>query len=241
MCATDALGNEGSIATTTATPAEASGDAGTLSINDGAYWTRSRVVELEMSAGIEGAARCACRTLRRARGAEDSGSGMDSVVVVMQSGLIAPKNCSNGEEIYRGSGQSTVITGLVNRENYAVRVCAIDHAGNESKGSTALLAPTGNSQPSGSIVLNGGDIWTADRVVTVDIESRSATQVCLSHTTRCSRWRAIPSSTTYTVPAKPGEAVVYATFRDGAGNLSPMVSDAIQFDNGAPGDQTSRW
>ena len=50
---------------TTATPAGRPGDTGTLSINDGAYWTRSRVVELEMGA-IEGATEmCVSNSSRR--------------------------------------------------------------------------------------------------------------------------------------------------------------------------------
>ena len=303
LCATDALGNEGSLATATVTPAEASGDAGTLSINGGTYWTDNRVVQLTMSAGIENATHMcvsdssSCETWisaqdelewtmpniqgahtvhlwyrnsigqesppvtaavgldtidpsegsltvesssRRAElawsGQEDFGSGVESVVVVMEPGLKAPRTCEKGEEVYRGSAQSAVLTGLVNGQNYTIRLCTIDVAGNQSSGTTAVLGPVGGG-PRGSIVLNNGDIWTAKRAVNVSIDSTSATEMCISHTTRCSRWQPVRSQQIYMIPSRQGEAVVYATFRDGDGDLSPVVSDAIQLDNGAPGDQ----
>ena len=136
-----------------------------------------------------------------------------------------------GEEIYRGT--ATAITGLEPRDFAVQRVYR--PAGNESKGSTALLAPTGSSQPGSSPT---GDIWTANRVVTVDIESRSATQVCLSHTKAAAGGHPVQHDLHRT--SKPGEAVVYATFRDGGQPVADGVR-RIQFDNRAPGDLSSRW
>jgi subtilisin family serine protease len=302
LCGTDTLGNDASLATATVTPSESAGAPGTLTINDGAYWTNQRVVTLSMTPGISAATEMcisntsACDTWQTASeavswtlpgeqgahtvylwyrnaygqesppttasagldtlrpsdgsltvvsvsrratlawsGHEDIGSGVDAYVVRMQPGTKAPRNCVSGTEVYRGSASSAVVAGLTNGVNYAVRMCAVDEAGNYSVGSSALLAPA-SSGPRGSIVLNSGDIWTDDRRVSVSVQSFQATEMCISNQVRCNRWFPIQASFGYNIPRRQGEVVVYAAFRDAAGNVSTLASDSIRYDDRAPGD-----
>ncbi len=169
-------------------------------------------------------------------GFDDTTSGIEEYVVVMNSGTSFPSSCLVGTEVYRGSSSSATITGLTNGQNYGARLCAVDAAGNYSAGATTLLAPVGAGGPSGTIVLNNGDTWTDNKRVLATITSSNATHMCLSTRTRCTRFVAVRSAMGLNVPKRPGVHTVYAQFKDSAGNLSPMVSDSIYFDDKAPSD-----
>ena len=73
-------------------------------------------------------------------GFTDTGSGIESFKVIYTKGS-APTSCSGGKMIYSGSDTSYIHTGLTNGKKYGYRVCAIDNAGNVSKGATASAKP----------------------------------------------------------------------------------------------------
>ena len=173
-------------------------------------------------------------------GFSDDNSGISEMRVVGREGVRAPNNCSSDTEYYSGTGSSTTISGLDNGTTYAFRVCAVDAAGNLSTGATASGTPAGSGDgPRGSIVLNGGDMWTADRDVTVTIDAKSATRMCVSKTTRCDRWETVQSSIVHRVGGRNGENYTYAWFRDDDGNVSGIATDTILLDTLGPVDGTA--
>lgn len=169
-------------------------------------------------------------------GFADASSGVVEYVVVMDEGTSAPSNCSSGTQVHSGSGTTATVSSLSNGTNYTVRVCAIDDAGNMSRGTTGLLSPRGSSGPRGSITINDGDAWTADRSVTITVDSTSANEICLANRVSCDSWQTIADTMTHNIGKEQGQQTVYATFRNSAGNESALVADSIQYDTGRPRD-----
>jgi hypothetical protein len=73
-------------------------------------------------------------------GFSDALSGIGSYKVVYST-RSAPRSCSRGTTIYTGSDTSYPHTGLINGTTYGYRVCAIDKAGNMSRGATTTVMP----------------------------------------------------------------------------------------------------
>ena len=172
-------------------------------------------------------------------GFSDDDSGISEMRVVGREGLRAPSDCSTGTLHYTGTGSSTTITGLTDGSTYAFRVCAVDAAGNISTGASASGTPAGvGDGPRGSIVVNGGDMWTNDRFVNVAISSSGATLMCVSRTSRCDKWETAQSAIRHRMGGRNGENYVFAWFRDADGNVSGTVSDTILLDTEGPIDGT---
>ena len=77
--------------------------------------------------------------------ASDSGSGLkttNTYKLVYQTGSYPAVNCTNGTQIYLGTGQSYTHTGLTNGVAYYYRVCAYDALDNVSTGASASATPS---------------------------------------------------------------------------------------------------
>lgn len=77
-------------------------------------------------------------------GFSDGGSGLRAVntYLVVRSELTSPSaKCTDGTQVYLGTGNSKTDTGLVNGTSYFYRVCAYDNIGNVSEGATVTAAP----------------------------------------------------------------------------------------------------
>ncbi|MEN9786957.1 MAG: hypothetical protein RLZZ299_2221 [Pseudomonadota bacterium] len=73
---------------------------------------------------------------------ERGGSGIASYVVVMAPGSRAPSACTMGTVVSTGASGTSTVHRSAAPGTYAYRICAIDVAGNLSRGSTALATVT---------------------------------------------------------------------------------------------------
>ncbi len=95
---------------------------------------------------------------------DTGGSGLASsnrYIVKRNTGSAPNAQCTNGTQVYLGSGTSTTATGLSNGQTYYFRVCAYDTAGNISQGattsSTLAVNTQFNSSPTGrTVIVDGG-------------------------------------------------------------------------------------
>lgn len=91
------------------------------------------------------------------------------------------------------------------------------------------------SPPSGTLVISGGAAQTATTTVTLTLTSsddRDQTPNLVMQVSNLAdlsdaSWRPFASSVSWQLPAGAGTKTVYVRFRDGAGNVSEVVSDAI--------------
>jgi hypothetical protein len=77
-------------------------------------------------------------------GVTDSGSGLATAnpyKLVFQTGSAPNTTCTNGTQIYQGTGMSYTHTGRTNGTTYYYRLCATDKAGNMSSGATGFATP----------------------------------------------------------------------------------------------------
>lgn len=77
-------------------------------------------------------------------GFADIGSGLNGTntySLVRNTGAYPNNQCSNGTQVYLGSGMNVTDSGLTNGVTYYYRVCARDAAGNVSAGATASSRP----------------------------------------------------------------------------------------------------
>jgi putative Ig domain-containing protein/Big-like domain-containing protein len=106
--------------------------------------------------------------------------------------------------------------------------------------------PADTTAPSGSVTLNGGDITTGSRAVSVGLAATDATGVVayrVAEGTDCSAasWTAVTSTlslsttTPLTVSSGDGVKTVCAQFKDAAGNISTSSTDTITLDTLLPG------
>ena len=99
---------------------------------------------------------------------DTGGSGLASsnrYIVKRNTGSAPNAQCTDGTQVYLGTGTSTTATGLSNGQTYYFRVCAYDTAGNISQGATASSTLTVNlqfnSSPTGRAVIVDGGPHTA--------------------------------------------------------------------------------
>lgn len=106
-----------------------------------------------------------------------------------------------------------------------------DRAGNVSAtvSSSIFVDATG---PTGSVAIDAGAGFTASHAVTLSFAATDASSGVASVRVRdeggpWGAWQPYATSLPWTLPAGEGERTVLAQFRDGSGNLSAEVSDAI--------------
>jgi hypothetical protein len=98
-------------------------------------------------------------------GFADNGSGLrntSTYKVTRNTGIYPNSQCTNGTQVYIGSGNSKIDTGLVNGTTYYYRACAYDNAGNVSAGAIAQATPTVVTMlsPNGAEVIPSGSTYT---------------------------------------------------------------------------------
>lgn len=186
-------------------------------------------------------------------GFSDSGSGLrstDTYKVMRNTGTYPNTQCTNGTQVYLGSGTSKTDTGLTNGQTYYYRACAYDNAGNVSTGATAYATPQASdtTPPTGSISINSGATYTNSTSVTLSISASDpsgVSQMCISNTTSCSSWETYTTSKSWTLSTGDGTKIVYIWFKDGVGNAnSSPYSDIIILDTTPPtttDNSSSTW
>jgi hypothetical protein len=112
-----------------------------------------------------------------------------------------------------------------------------DGVGNVAAASDSIIVDA--TPPSGSVVIEGGAAYANSSSVTLTTTATDATSGVAE--TRYSldnvnwgSWFTYAPTASWTFPEGEGTKTVYAQYRDGAGNLSAVVSDSIVVDTGPP-------
>jgi hypothetical protein len=96
-----------------------------------------------------------------------------------------------------------------------------------------------SSAPIGSLTINGGATYTADRTVTLALDAADdvavgGVQIAASTTFAGAAWHNYSDSIEWTLAAGDGPQPLYVRFRDDAGNISTPATDQITLDTTAP-------
>ena len=177
--------------------------AGTIVINSGAAWTNLLPATLTLSAS-------------------DGGSGLSQMRFSNDNSTWTAWESyasSKGWTLPAGDGQKTVY------------VQFNDVAGNPSGSFTDTIG-LDTIAPTGSIVINAGAAKTTSTVVTLTLSATDArsgvAQMRFSNdNVTWSTWEAYATQKTWTLISGDGSKIVYARFRDAAGNPSLTYSDAL--------------
>ncbi len=172
-------------------------------------------------------------------GFSDASSGLAGYRLVSAAGA-APANCATSPTSLATSSSNTTLTGLTNGTSYGLRLCAVDVAGNVSRGVvvTATPVPERNAPTGGSVSIAAGASMTKTSAVTLTLgasDDTAVTSMCISNAATCTAWVAFASTKTWTLASGSGDRTVNVWFKDtwGTVTLSP-VSDAIIADTAAP-------
>lgn len=173
-------------------------------------------------------------------GFADAASGVARYRVHRRTGLTPPSACT-GTPAWEGTDTSAVLTGLTDGLTYGVRVCAVDAAGNVSRGATAIArpAPEYDAPTGGSIELDAGAEWATAASVRATLSASDpsgVTHMCLgTSATTCTSWVAYATSRNVRLTRSRGTETIYAWFRDTYGNATVTpVSDGIGVDRVRP-------
>ena len=175
-------------------------------------------------------------------GFSDADTEVKSYRLVEATGRRGPRTGCTDTPIYTGTETSFEVTELVPGAKHHWRVCAIDDAGNVSKGATATLEVRSEYDgPAGTVVLDGGAAFTGTRVVVASLQATDASRVtdmCVSTTDSCRRWSPMSDQVSVALSNTPGTHTVHAWFRDEHGNFSGPFTDDIVLDPVGPTDGT---
>ena len=170
----------------------------------------------------------------------DAESGIDHYEVVWDVGGAAPL-CDGGRAapiiVTEPHAEINALRGVPT----SFRVCGVDRAGNRSVGATATVTPRveHDAPEVRTFKVNGGNRWTNDRTVHVDVNVTDASGVrrmCLTEdpaatATSCPAWRAFTPSFDWELSARDGTKTLRAFFRDPHNNITPTPGSAtITFD-----------
>ncbi len=166
--------------------------------------------------------------------AADGSSGVVSYQVAYLEGDSAPVDCASGSLVYEGGATGTEVDDLDPTASHAFRICAVDLAGNVSAGVSATLAAS--DELLGSVSIDGGAAFTAQREVSLALDAPGADEMCLSNTPRCAdtAWRAYEPNLTWYLPNAEGVQTVSVWFRTSDGTVSEVAEAEIEVDWTAP-------
>jgi hypothetical protein len=176
-------------------------------------------------------------------GFTDDQSGVVSYIVAARTEGGTPYCSTDSAVVWRGVGPSAAVRGLGSGE-HAVRVCAVDAVGNQSRGVELRASPSPDRSPPTvtGIRLEGGARATTSRAVRVEpigADPADIARVCFSDSpgpcTRDLRWS---PGLTVDLSEGDGEKWVYATFFDAERNAAAPVGARITLDRTAPTDGT---
>lgn len=101
-----------------------------------------------------------------------------------------------------------------------------------------LTQATDRTAPTASLAIAGGAAYTRSLAVMLTIGGSDATGIsamCISNSGICTAWRPFARTTSWTLAAgSSGVRTVYLRVKDGAGNVSAVISRTIVFDVSAP-------
>lgn len=179
-------------------------------------------------------------------GFSDAFTDVVGYIVGVSTGTHAPWSCSvdSPSTVYAGPEPTFTHSSLQNGVRYRYRVCAVDAAGNVSKGSYAegVPAPELNG-PSGSVAVVGSPAYVNALSVylTFDTDDESAvTEVCLSNAPSCDDWRPLDDPIGWWLDYQGlSTKTVYAWFRDEWTNASTEPATyTVTLDTTAPAGGT---
>ena len=173
-------------------------------------------------------------------GFTDAASGVARYRVVRRLGSTPPSAC-NGTPAWEGTDTSTTLTGLTDGQTYSLRVCAVDAAGNVSRGAIARgrPAPEYDAPTGASIVLDDDAAWATAATVRASVSAADPSGVahmCIgTSASTCAAWVPFTATRNIRVSRSSGTETLYAWFRDTYGNAtSTPVSDGIGVDRARP-------
>jgi hypothetical protein len=152
----------------------------------------------------------------------------------LMGGTTPPPAFCSGSSISVSSDTTTYDkTDLIAGKTYYVRVCAVDNAGNVSKGATGKCKAVPElDPPTGTILINGGAVTTTYKLVTLTLnitDSNGVAGMCISNTTTCSAWTSFKASKSWTLTPNNEPKTVYGWFKDKYGNTnsSPISASIV--------------
>ncbi len=137
-------------------------------------------------------------------------------------------------------GISYTITSLSENTNYHAAVVVTDQAGNQSLvGNSNFRTTASDVAPplSPSLVINSADSHASTASVTLTLSADEASEMYVTNSSGCASdgsWEAYGTSKSWTLGQLNATAVVYAKFKDTAGNETACVSDTIIHDSTVP-------
>jgi hypothetical protein len=156
----------------------------------------------------------------------------------------------NGNGTYQGSGNESATTGNVAPGTPAFLTV---NTGASPSGFDALVVQNNNggsgsytlyrdtAAPSGTITVNSGAAFTKSTSVTLNLSATNPTagdpvldMRFSTDGTTFGPWLPFAASAPFSLPSGDGAKTVFAEFRNGAGAVSPAVSDSITLDTTAP-------
>ena len=157
-------------------------------------------------------------------GATDATTGVAGYRLVHSRGL-TPADCEEGDLLYAGTGASFSFGPVSAGERHAFRLCAVDGAGNMSRGISVVQDTLAeyDAPVVELFTLEGGAVATVRRGVTVQLRAHDASGVarmCLSATSSCGVWQAYAEATTVALPSAYGAHTVSVWLEDSLGNQS---------------------
>ncbi|MDT8273438.1 MAG: REJ domain-containing protein [Desulfomonilia bacterium] len=149
-----------------------------------------------------------------------------------------------GPAVDVGNVLSCEISGLSSGNTYYVAVTAYDSSGNESDYSQevdAYITVPDDTPPTGSVIVNSGELVTPTRVVSLTLSatdnSGSVAGMKFSNDNETfSAESAYASSAQWVLTEGDGSKTVFVRFKDAAGNWSTSASDTIELRLDSDGD-----
>lgn len=113
-----------------------------------------------------------------------------------------------------------------------------DAAGNASETVSASIVLDQQAPQNTSVVINKGNEWTAnkERKVALILNAEGASEMMLSNDVdfKNATWEKYTKDKIWVLSSEEGKKIVYAKFKDAAGNVSETIHDDIQLDLTAP-------
>lgn len=174
-------------------------------------------------------------------GFADTHSGVAGYRVV-SAPTTAPASCPTTASTASSTSTSLALSGLVDGTTYGVRVCAVDAAGNVSRGVVVSGRPAPEyDAPTGGTVQIAVDVSATPSVAltlsATDVSGVS--EMCVTASTTCSTWKPYATSLTFALPAGTGTRTVRAWFRDRYKNTTATAAtDTVLVDTTKPTNGT---
>jgi hypothetical protein len=204
VCAADLAGNISTVTGKRKAAAELVPPTGSISINRGAAYTKSASVTLSLSATDASGVAWMCI----------SNTGACSAWTAYATG--------KAWTLPAGDGEKKVYVSFMDR---------YDNVSTPLESAPIILDTT---KPTGSILINNGDVSTANQNVTLNLSAvdnlSSEDSISLrfsNNNSTWSAWEAYGALKQWILTSGKGNKTVYVQFRDGAGNVSSTYSDTI--------------